>query len=244
HREEERDHDDRLRPGGGARRGQEPGGGDLPGVRAALPADHDDNDGRPPGRAAPGPRAWHRVGAAPAARDRHRGWAHREPGADALHDAGRIPLPRPPTAVVGARARRTRVAARARHGGCAGAVRRRTVRGRLGGPLALASALLVLVSACTVGPDYLRPSMISPDAYKELDGWKIAHPRDGLARGSWWEIFADPQLNALEARVSISNQNLAVSAAQHPQARAVVREARAAPYPTSPSGPGYCRRRQ
>ncbi|HWP76588.1 MAG TPA: RND transporter, partial [Methylomirabilota bacterium] len=89
-------------------------------------------------------------------------------------------------------------------------MRRRTVCGRLGGPLALASALLVLVSACTVGPDYVRPSMISPDAYKELDGWKIAHPRDGLARGPWWEIFADPQLNALEARVSISNQNLAV----------------------------------
>ena len=62
-------------------------------------------------------------------------------------------------------------------------MRRPPPRGRLGGPLALAAALLVLASACTVGPDYVRPSMISPDAYKELDGWKIAHPRDGLPRG-------------------------------------------------------------
>ncbi len=123
-------------------------------------------------------------------------------------------------------------------------MRRRTVCGRLGGPLALASALLVLVSACSVGPDYVRPSMISPDAYKELDGWKFAHPRDGLARGRWWEIFADPQLNALEARVSISNQNLAVSEAQYREARALVREARAAYFPTVTLGLGYTRSRQ
>ena len=123
-------------------------------------------------------------------------------------------------------------------------MKRRTVRGRFGGPLALALALLVLGSGCTVGPDYLRPSMISPDAYKELDGWKIANPRDGLARGSWWEIFADPQLNALEARVSISNQNLVVAEAQYRQARALVREARAAYFPTVTLGLGYTRSRQ
>ena len=123
-------------------------------------------------------------------------------------------------------------------------MRSRPVHRRLGGPLALAAALLVLGSACTVGPDYVRPSMISPDAYKELDGWKIAHPRDGLARGPWWEIFADPQLNALEARVSISNQNLAVSEAQYREARALVREARAAYFPTVTLGLGYTRSRQ
>ena len=123
-------------------------------------------------------------------------------------------------------------------------MRRRTICGRHGGPLALALALLVLASACTVGPDYVRPSMISPDAYKELDGWKIANPRDGVPRGPWWEIFGDPQLNALEARVSISNQNLAVSEAQYRQARALVREARAAYFPTVTLGLGYTRLRQ
>jgi NodT family efflux transporter outer membrane factor (OMF) lipoprotein len=123
-------------------------------------------------------------------------------------------------------------------------MRSRPVHRRLGGPLALAAALLVLGSACTVGPDYVRPSMWSPDAYKEIDGWKIAHPRDGLARGPWWEIFADPQLNALEARVSISNQNLAVSEAQYREARALVREARAAYFPTVTLGLGYTRSRQ
>ena len=123
-------------------------------------------------------------------------------------------------------------------------MRRWTVCGRLGGPVALASALLALVSGCTVGPDYVRPSMISPDSYKELDGWKIAQPRDGLARGTWWEIFGDSQLNALEARVSISNQNLVVSEAQYREARALVREARAAYFPTVTLALGYTRVRQ
>ena len=118
------------------------------------------------------------------------------------------------------------------------------VRGRLGGLLALASALLVLVSGCTVGPNYVRPSMWSPDSYKELDGWKIANPRDGMARGSWWEIFGDPQLNALEPRVNISNQNLAVAEAQYRNARALVREARAAYFPTVTLGAGFTRSRQ
>src|SRR6266481_6809858 len=123
-------------------------------------------------------------------------------------------------------------------------MRHRNACTRLGGPLALAGALLLLASACTVGPDYVRPSMLAPDAFKELDGWKVARPQDALARGPWWEIFADPQLNALEARVSISNQNLAVSEAQYREARALVREARAAYFPTVTAALGYTRSRQ
>jgi hypothetical protein len=66
HREEERDHDDRLRARGGAPRAQEPEGGRLPGLPPALPADHDDDDGGAPRR--PSARARHRDGrgAAPA----------------------------------------------------------------------------------------------------------------------------------------------------------------------------------
>jgi len=120
----------------------------------------------------------------------------------------------------------------------------RSARTRLGAPLALAGALLLLASACTVGPDYVRPSMFVPDAFKELDGWKVARPQDALARGPWWEIFGDSQLNALEERVSISNQNLAVVEAQYREARALVREARAAYFPTVTLGLGYTRFRQ
>src|SRR4029077_6342063 len=120
----------------------------------------------------------------------------------------------------------------------------RSARTRLGEPLALAGALLLLASACTVGPDYVRPSMFVPDAFKELDGWKVARPQDALARGPWWEIFGDSQLNALEERVSISNQNLAVVEAKYREARALVRQALAAYFPTVTLGLGYTRFRQ
>jgi NodT family efflux transporter outer membrane factor (OMF) lipoprotein len=86
--------------------------------------------------------------------------------------------------------------------------------------------------------------MLAPDAFKELDGWKVARPQDALAKGPWWEIFDDLQLNALEARVSISNQNLAVVEAQYRQARALVREARAGYFPTVTLGLGFTRSRQ
>ncbi len=56
HRQEERDHDDRLRAGGGAQRGQELAGIDPPSVFAALPADHDDDDGGAARRPAAGGR--------------------------------------------------------------------------------------------------------------------------------------------------------------------------------------------
>ena len=47
HREEERDHDDRLRPRRGAQRGPAAARGDLPGLPAAVPADPHDDAWRP-----------------------------------------------------------------------------------------------------------------------------------------------------------------------------------------------------
>ena len=96
HREEERDHDDRLRPGGRAQGGEGAGRGDLPGVPDPLPPDHDDHHGGASGRAAAGAGARGGVGASAPARHLHRGRAHPQPGAHAVHDPGHLPLVRPP----------------------------------------------------------------------------------------------------------------------------------------------------
>src|SRR5205823_322157 len=106
---------------------------------------------------------------------------------------------------------------------------------------ALATVMLTLMTGCAVGPDYVRPTVITPGAYKEVDGWKMARPRDDLSRGAWWELFGDPPLDALEAQVDISNQNLVVAEATYRQARALVREARASYFPTMTLGIGYTR---
>ena len=113
--------------------------------------------------------------------------------------------------------------------------------------LALA-ALLLFSSTCTVGPKYQRPSAAVPGAYKELpppgtgqaNGWKQAQPNnDGAARGKWWEVFKDPQLNALEEQVNISNQNVLAAEAQFREARDAVRIARSGLFPTVSTAPSY-----
>ena len=101
---------------------------------------------------------------------------------------------------------------------------------------------LLLLSGCAVGPRYSRPTATSPPAYKEVPpDWKAAQPNDQIARGKWWEIFQDPQLNALEEQLNVSNQNLKAADAQFRQARALVRFDRAAYYPTVTAGASAAR---
>ena len=105
---------------------------------------------------------------------------------------------------------------------------------------AVAPALLVL-AACTVGPNYVRPTADTPAAFKEMEGWKKAQPRDQELRGKWWETFNDPLLNALEEQISLSNQSLIQAAAQFRQARALVQSARAGYLPVVSGGASVAR---
>jgi len=102
-------------------------------------------------------------------------------------------------------------------------------------PLLAASALLLL-SACAVGPVYQRPGLATatplPAGFKALEGWKPATPGDLADRGDWWTLLGDPQLDALIARVNVSNQTIAAAEASYRQARAIVREQRASLFPT------------
>src|SRR5262245_56604800 len=93
-------------------------------------------------------------------------------------------------------------------------------------------AMLVFLASCTVGPNYVKPTVEVPAAYKENAGWQVAQPQDATLRGNWWEMFNEPQLNAFEEQVDISNQNIALAEAQYRQARALVQQARAAYFPT------------
>ena len=92
---------------------------------------------------------------------------------------------------------------------------------------------LLLLSGCAVGPDYKRPDAPTSAEFKEAsDAWKQAQPSDEIARGTWWEIFGDPQLNELVAKIDVSNQSLAASEAQFRQAQAAINVARAPFFPT------------
>jgi NodT family efflux transporter outer membrane factor (OMF) lipoprotein len=95
---------------------------------------------------------------------------------------------------------------------------------------------LIHLTGCAVGPKYHTPTVQTPAAYKEVGDWKPAQPNDQNLGGAWWTIFQDPQLDALEVQVNVSNQNLKAAEAQYRQARAVLRYYRADYYPTATVG--------
>jgi NodT family efflux transporter outer membrane factor (OMF) lipoprotein len=107
-------------------------------------------------------------------------------------------------------------------------------------PYHIAVSALLVCSSCMVGPQYQRPVAQTPAALKEMAGndlWKMATPSDGLIKGKWWEIFGDPQLNALEELVNINNQNVKQAEAQFRQARAVIAANHANYFPTIGASP-------
>ncbi len=97
-------------------------------------------------------------------------------------------------------------------------------------------AALCALSACATGPAYERPSAAAPAAFKEAPAagstWFPAAPADALDRGPWWQLFGDPALNALAEQVEVSNQNVAAAVAAYAQAQALVRQERAALFPS------------
>ncbi|MHB1620454.1 MAG: efflux transporter outer membrane subunit [Sulfuricella sp.] len=103
------------------------------------------------------------------------------------------------------------------------------------GNIFLLLSILVL-AGCAVGPDYRRPVVETPVAYKETQGWKMAEPQDRAPRGRWWEIYGDPQLNALVQQVALSNQNIRAAEARYRQALALLGVARAGYFPTLSAG--------
>jgi NodT family efflux transporter outer membrane factor (OMF) lipoprotein len=85
----------------------------------------------------------------------------------------------------------------------------------------------VVAAGCTVGPDYARPAADVPAAYKAATDGDGTPPYSALQRGRWWEIYGDPELDALASQVVINNQSVRAAEARLRQAQALVDVARA-----------------
>jgi NodT family efflux transporter outer membrane factor (OMF) lipoprotein len=115
------------------------------------------------------------------------------------------------------------------------------------------SAALLVLTGCTVGPNYHRPDAPTAPAFKESSvpppnpqggGWKQATPNDSALKANWWEIYQDPQLDKLEQQVAVSNQTLKAAYEQYMQARSAVQVARSQYFPTLSVAPTGSRNRQ
>jgi NodT family efflux transporter outer membrane factor (OMF) lipoprotein len=103
------------------------------------------------------------------------------------------------------------------------------------------ASVILVFGGCAVGPDYQRPGLASPAAFKEAGTWKVAQPADTLPRGRWWTIFGDPLLDELLAQVEVSNQNVRVAEARYRQAKAAAAGARAGLFPSLGASAGRTR---
>ncbi|MGZ5861644.1 MAG: TolC family protein, partial [Croceibacterium sp.] len=95
----------------------------------------------------------------------------------------------------------------------------------------ISSVAAVALAACSFGPKYSQPQVSAPAEFKEGQGWKPATPAQVSSDQPWWAMFADPDLDALEKQVEVSNQNLKAAEAQYRAARAEVGIARGALLP-------------
>src|ERR1700730_12887251 len=114
---------------------------------------------------------------------------------------------------------------------------------------------MLLLTGCMVGPKYHAPAPSatatapptaykeSPTQFQETDGWKVAQPQDAMLHGKWWEVYNDPELNALEDKLNIDNQNIKQFFENFMEARTLIAQARSQLYPTVGTAPSYSRSR-
>ena len=111
--------------------------------------------------------------------------------------------------------------------------------------LTLAAGILAcgLLAGCAVGPNYHRPPVPAPEAYKTESPWRVAAPKDSIPKGAWWEIYNDPELNAYEQQLLQANQSLAGAKDRLAEARSLARVTSAGYFPTFSADPSASRQR-
>ncbi len=111
--------------------------------------------------------------------------------------------------------------------------------------LTLATGVIAcgLLAGCTVGPNYHRPPVQAPEAYKTEPPWRVAAPKDSIPKGAWWEIYQDTELNNYEQQLLKANQSLVAAKDRLDQARSLARVATSGYFPTVTTDPNASRTR-
>ncbi len=101
----------------------------------------------------------------------------------------------------------------------------------------------LMLTGCAAGPNYTKPDAPIPAEFKGNKDWKIAEPKDHLPKGSWWKIFDDDVLNALEKQAGEANHDLKAAMARVMQARSAAGIAWSEFFPSLDMNPSALRSR-
>ena len=94
-----------------------------------------------------------------------------------------------------------------------------------------------LLSGCAVGPDYSRPAIATPEAYRgDSPDSSATVSTPLLGDQKWWEVFQDPVLQQLIGRALQQNYDVRIAASRVLQAQAQLGIARADQFPTLSAG--------
>ena len=103
--------------------------------------------------------------------------------------------------------------------------------------------LTLLLTGCSVGPRYHRPTAQLPDTWKGQGPWQTAAPKDSIPKGAWWQVFNDAELDRLENDLLQANQSLSAAQSRLSQARATASVATSAYFPQLAADPSAQRQR-
>src|SRR5579864_797761 len=92
---------------------------------------------------------------------------------------------------------------------------------------------LVLLSACKVGPNYVRPQVTAPPAFRGADEAAISSDgKTSLGDEQWSAVYREPELQELIRKALLSNYDVRIAAQHILEQQAQVRITRSQQFPT------------
>ena len=110
--------------------------------------------------------------------------------------------------------------------------------------VAMALGMVILLSGCSVGPKYQRPTAPVPTQFKESNAAAQSAGTPAIAYNNWWLVFNDPTLNQLENDADTANLDIRIAVARVDQAEAAARYSRSFLFPTLSLGTSVSRNRE
>jgi outer membrane protein, multidrug efflux system len=92
----------------------------------------------------------------------------------------------------------------------------------------LLMAAVVLAAACAVGPNYVKPTLPTPEAIR---GAESGSEEPALGAANWWDVLQDEQLQVLVRTALAQNDDIRVAAARVLEAESQLGITRADQYP-------------
>ncbi len=84
--------------------------------------------------------------------------------------------------------------------------------------------LTLLLTGCTIGPDYKRPMIDLPPAYPHALDSETVDAEQGRVAEQWWTLYGDTTLNELVTLTLKNNADLRMAVAQVDEAEAILAE--------------------